>query len=222
MRMIAATPTPSNAAESQKLPPSILVGRGELVRFTVNDVLVMLAQGILPEDGTTELLNGLVVLKDRGDDGEDRDLHGPKHGLCVRRLTKLAAIIEGVERHVQIQLPVICGVDQMPEPDFAIIRGADEAYAERLPTASEALCVVEVADSSYERDSQEKLPVYAAAGLPQYFIVNLRNDTIEEYSDPDVGIALFRSKVTLSRGQSVTLKFGEDQTLNLPVTDILP
>lgn len=184
----------------------------------------MLRQGVLPEDATTELLNGLVVLKDRSDSGEDARMHGPRHRLCIRRLTKLAALIDTPDRHAQIQLPLVCGDEQMPEPDFAVIQGSDEAYSQRLPSAAGPSCVVEVADSSYERDSEEKLPVYAAAGMGQYLIVNLRNETVEHYADPDPDpkAAAYRSKSVFVRGQSVAILLGQAQTLDVTTDDLLP
>src|ERR1700722_11253416 len=98
---------------------------GHLVHFTVDDVTLMVRQGILPEDSTTELLNGLIVVKDRADHAGDPMVHGARHRLAIRRLMALAARIESDSRHAQVQLPIICGVDQMPEPDFAVIKGTD-------------------------------------------------------------------------------------------------
>ena len=149
-------------------------------------------------------------------------MHGPRHRLCVRKLTKLASIIDCSERHAQIQLPVVCGDDQMPEPDFAVIFGADEDYAGRLPTSEEAARVIEVADSSYERDSEEKLQIYAAAEIAQYLIVNLRNDTVEQYTDPDSSSKTFRTKATFNRGEKFSLRLADSKTLEMDVADVLP
>lgn len=59
-------------------------------------------------------------------------MHGPIHRACVRKLTRLAAKTASVRSHAQVQLPIVCGTDQMPEPDFAV-RGTDDRYADRLP-----------------------------------------------------------------------------------------
>ena len=61
-----------------------------------------------------------------------------------------------------------------------ILRENLQAYRQRLATAADAWCVVEVADSSYERDRGEKYRAYAAAGVEQYIIINLRNRTAED------------------------------------------
>ena len=143
----------------------------------------MLRAGLLPEDATTELLDGCLVRTDRSTHGGDPMAHSPGHRYTVCRLTTLAAAIDGPDRHVQIQLPIVCGPNQMPEPDFAVVRGPDADNAARLPTAADVLCVIEISDSSLERDREEKLPIYARAGVPQYVILNLRNRTGEAYGD---------------------------------------
>ena len=221
--MVAATgpksPTPYRNVE---VPPSSLAGRGSLVRFTVDDVLSMMRQGIVPEGATTELLRGFLVLKDRSDLGGDPLMHGTRHRACVRRLTSLAGRIETATRFAQIQCPIICGSNEMSEPDFALIRGTDADYATRLPTASDVIVIIEAADSSYERDSGEKLETYAFAGIPQYAIVNLRNSTIEEYGDVDSAAGAYRQKAIYSRDQTVILRGGINGNIPLLVADVLP
>jgi hypothetical protein len=175
----------SAAAVPTAVPPSALTGRDGLVRFNVGDVQARIRAGMVDEDATTELLDGYIVHTDRSAYGGDPTAHSPAHRYSVRRLTALSATIDSPERNVQVQLPIICGPRQMPEPDFAIIRGPDTDYADRLPTAADAPCVIEVADSSLERDRDEKLPKRVRAGVPQYVILNLRNRTAEVYTEPD-------------------------------------
>ena len=204
------------------VPPSAVAGRGPLVRFTVEDVLAMLRAGLLPEDATTELLDGCIVRKDRGEHGGDPMAHSPGHRYSVRRLTGLAAAIDGPDRRVQIQLPIVCGPDQMPEPDFAVIRGPDTDYMDRLPTAADTLCVIEVADSSLERDRNEKLPVYARAGVPQYVILNLRNRTAEVYAEPDREAGTYSPPILLQVVDVLDRCLERGRTLAMPLADLLP
>src|SRR3954470_24450647 len=119
---MVAPGTPTSAVAAN-VPRSVLSDRGGFVRFTADDVQGMLKQGFLPEDATTELLNGLIILKDRSDLGGEPLIHGPRHRACIRRLTLFVPRIETAERHAQVQLPIVCGNDQLPEPDFAIVRG---------------------------------------------------------------------------------------------------
>jgi Uma2 family endonuclease len=210
------------SATVSAVPPSALAGRGGFVQFTTHDVRVMLQQGILPEDSTTELLNGLLVLKDRSDLGGDSLMHGPKHGACIRKLTAFVPKVDGSERHAQVQLPIVCATDQMPEPDFAVVRGTDADYAEALPTAADTFMVLEAADSSLERDRDEKRLIYAAAGIAQYIILNLRGETALVSSEPDRSTATYAKTESVSKGDAISLRVGEGQYLSVPLADLLP
>ena len=221
--MVMATAQGMGSGGAIVLPPSVVAGRGGVVRFTVDDVVAMVRQGIIREDATTELLNGIVVHKDRGEYGGDPTLHGPRHRACVRRLTRLVGRgVDSAHRHAQIQLPVVCAPDQMPEPDFAIIRGTDADYANRLPTAADTFCVIEVADSSLERDETEKSPTYAAAGIPQYVILNLRTDTAQLYADPDPAARGYRATAMTGRCGTIDLNAGPTGAITVAVDDLLP
>jgi Uma2 family endonuclease len=123
---------------------------------------------------------------------------------------------------VRTQLPLACDRYNAPEPDFAIARGNPRDYTERFPSGADVYCLAEVADSSLERDPERKLSIYARAGVPQYVIVNLRNETLELYTDPDPQAATYRTKTTLLRGQTITIQLGDGQTLDVAITDILP
>ena len=220
--MVITMATQVLPATTTPVPPSVAAGRGGPVRFTVADVLSMVRQGILAEDATTELLDGLVVHKDRSEQGADPMSHGPRHRKCVRKLAALSGRIDSADRHAQSQLPIVCGDGEMPEPDFAVVRGTDDDYDAALPTAADAFCVVEVADSSLERDRDEKLPVYAAAGVAWYLIVNLRSDTLELYTDPDPTGRQYRSTQVIRAGESLRMPLGGGLGLDLAAVDVLP
>ena len=158
----------SLASDAITIPASALAGRGALLRFTVNDVSTMIHDGALLDDATTELLNGFLVLVDRSAHEGDPTMRSAGHRKSVRLLTSLVGRIDSTERITQIQSPIICAERQMPEPNFAIIRGSDNDFTNGLPPANRVLCIVEVADSSVERDRIEKGPVSARAVIPQY------------------------------------------------------
>jgi Uma2 family endonuclease len=82
---------------------------------------------------------------------------------------------------VRTQLPLALGQDSDPEPDVSVVRGRREDYTDH-PTA--AVLVVEVADSTLSEDRDHKLGIYAAAGVPEYWIVNLIDRTLEVYLLP--------------------------------------
>jgi hypothetical protein len=195
---------------------------GALVRIRAEQYHLMIEQGIIPEDSTTELLNGLIIKKDRSVLGEDQMGHSPLHCVVVALISALASRINGPKRHLRIQLPLAISDAHEPEPDGSIVRGAVREYIVRLPSASEAYCVIEAAHSSLERDRDDKLPVYAGAGIPQYIIVNLPADCLEIHTEPDTVSATYRTKTTAGRGQVVRLNLGDGESMDIQAEELLP
>jgi Uma2 family endonuclease len=192
-----------------------------IVPITLEQYHRMVEQGILPEDGTVELLRGILVRKDRSAPGDDPMGHSPRHKLAVALLSALAARINGPHCHMQIQLPVSCPPDGEPEPDASIVRGVPRDYADRIPSSGDVSCVIEAAHSSVDRDREEKLPIYAAAGVPQYILINLINNTIEVYSDPDPDSEQYRTKFTLERSDVMSVRL-PNGVLDVAAAEVLP
>jgi len=217
--MVAGT---SNLAGRFCPPPDPLIaGRWRLVRLTRKDAQAMMRIGIIPEDASTELLNGWVVLKDRSARDQDPTMIGQEHRKCVERLSSLRKLIDNDARHVESQQPLVCSETQVPEPDFMVLRGTLDGYSD-LPLAKDAWCVVEVADSSYERDTGEKLAGYAEAGIAQYVVINLRNRTAEIYTDPDPAAASYPPPTIVAASEVLRLRLSADEFRSVPLADVLP
>lgn len=103
-----------------------------------------------------------------------------------------------------------------------LLDGALDDYRDRLPTAADVFCVVEVADSSYERDAGDKLAGYARAGIAHYVIVNLRNRTAEVYTNPNAGEGSYPPPRLFSEGESLPLRVGSSEVLDVELRQILP
>ena len=101
-----------------------------------------------------------------------------------------------------VQNPITLPPSSEPEPDYAIINR--ETYASRTgnPEPADILLVVEVADSSLEYDREVKAPLYATAGLPEYWIVNLRHDQVEVYTQPNPATGVYDSIQRFGRGKT--------------------
>src|SRR5213075_2534990 len=112
-------------------------GRWRLPRFTLREALESVRLGSIPEDASTELLDGLIVLKDRAATGEEPFMICKDHRKIVERHSDLRGRIDDDSRHVQSQQPLVCTQTRVPEPDFAILRGTLTDYAD-LPTATDA------------------------------------------------------------------------------------
>lgn len=158
-----------------------------LVALNVDQYHGMIRAGVLPEGAPIELIDGLLVWKDRrGAEGEVMTVD-PNHADTLEVVAELLReLLRDVHPrvHVRCQQPVTLPPRQEPEPDIAIVHGPPGTYRQRHPSRSEVLLVVEVASSSLAGDRSTKQSVYAAAGIPNYWIVNLRNKTVEVYGAP--------------------------------------
>lgn len=144
-------------------------------RFTADEVQAMLHAGILHEDDRLELIDGqLVVMPSIGD----------PHIVCVNRLNSIlnerliAHNIEGVV--VSVQNPVRIDEHNEPEPDVVLSTALGAA-----PRSEDILLLVEVAEGSLAYNRDVKRPLYARAGIPEVWIVNLAELQIEVHREPD-------------------------------------
>ncbi len=192
-----------------------------LMPLTVEQYHVMLERGILKDGDPVELVEGLLVRKDRSATGGSPMTHGPRLASSVSRLMRLGHPLEALDCHLRVQLPVtLSGVDE-PEPDVAIVRGSLEAYGDRHPGAQDVLVVVEVADSSLRYDRGTKQRVYASAGVPVYVIVNIPESRVELYTEPVHAEGRYRRRIDHRVGETLVLALAEGRTLPVSVADIL-
>ena len=133
---------------------------------------------------------------------------GSRHAACVTRLVRL---LTGHERPflVRVQDPLVLSSTSEVEPDVAIVRPRKDFYADRHPEPVDVLLVIEVAESSLEYDREVKLPLYARAGVPEVWIVDLTARVVTVHSSPaGDGYEILtenRSRETL--GSSLQLEF---------------
>lgn len=143
-------------------------------RFTAEDVFRMLEAGILSEDEPLELLEGELVVVSPQD---------PLHAATASEIEHL------LERHgppgtfARAHSPIAAAPDSMPEPDVALIRGRRLDFARRHPTAEDLLLVVEICRTSQVAD-RHKEAVYARAGVPLYWLVDLATRRLHVHSAP--------------------------------------
>ena len=135
----------------------------------------MVEAGILTEDDRVELLDGELI---------PMTPIGPEHAACVDRLTRLLIERTSADTVVRIQNPVQMGPDLELYPDLALLRPNTDRYRNRTPGPQDVLLVIEVADTSLERDRSEKLPRYAQAGVPEVWIVDLPSQEVLLYRRP--------------------------------------
>lgn len=101
-----------------------------------------------------------------------------------------------------MQDPVHLDDHSEPEPDVMLLRPAVDGYRRLHPKPNDVLLLVEVADSSIEADQEKKLPAYGHAGIPEFWIVNLNDLTLEVYREPH--FTGYGTKTTLRAGDQVS------------------
>ena len=168
--------------------------------------------GMRAPDDRVELLEGEIVTM--------TPQHGPHSasiGLAEAALRKAF----GPAHWIRIQLPLIVDPDSEPEPDLAVVPGSPRDYVTEPPRA--ALLVVEIADSTLERDRAYKAPIYARAGIPEYWIVNLVERRLEIYRDP-IGSPGRPARYPVSRSAAPTETISPLSLpqISIPIADLLP
>ena len=88
---------------------------------------------------------------------------------------------------VRAQLPLVIPDMSRPEPDFMLLFRREDGYALAHPRPEDVLLLVDVADSTLVYDRRVKMPLYAAAGIPEAWLLNLRDDVSEAHADPSTG-----------------------------------
>jgi hypothetical protein len=193
-----------------------------VARLTVAQVHSMLEAGILQEGQPVELIDGMLVYKDRAEHGGGPMTIGKKHNLAVKLLARLDPDLARLGCHMQTQGPLSLPPYDEPEPDGAILRGHPRDYAARLPEGSDTDSVIEVADRSLEYDRTHKLALYARAGLRQYVIVNLRENVVEVYESPVPAEGRFTETRVYRAGDQVSLHLAGGGLLPIDAAAILP
>jgi hypothetical protein len=219
--MVAPGATPQPLAPAPLSPTVRRHGYGP-VQFTVADALSMVQQGIIPEDSTVELLHGSLVYRDRFDLKGGEIVEGLGHNYVISALAELASRINNADRHLRTQSTLICSDKHAPIPDAVILRGPRTDYRDHLPTAADAYCVIEVADSSCERDAGEKLFGYAQAGIEQYIIINLRNRTAEVHTNPAPAAGTYPPPQIVKSDEVLGLRSGNGDHFDIPLLEFLP
>ena len=182
-----------------------------LVRLSVAQYHAIRDASIFSEDDQIELLEGLLVPK--------MTKH-PPHRLSTRLVRAALEAAVGSDYYVDSQEPITLA-DSEPEPDVVVVRGVPRDYADRHPGATDVALVVEVADDSLERDRSTKLRVYARAGIPQYWIVNLRQRSIEVYGEPRDDD--YRTRVEVPSNGYVAVRIHDSNDVaRLAVASLLP
>jgi Uma2 family endonuclease len=143
--------------------------------LTVEEFLRMCEAGILKPDERLELAHGEII---------EMAPIGARHHACVIQLTRFLGRL-GDEAIVSIQGPLALDAHTLRYPDVALLRKRGDQYVTAVPSATDALLVIEVGDTTVASDREEKIPQYAAAGIPEAWLIDLPANLIEIYLRPE-------------------------------------
>ena len=142
-------------------------------RFTRIEYERLVDLGIFQPGEAIELVGGELMVAEP---------QGPGHYAAIRKTARALEAVFGPGWDVRTQGPIGLDDDSEPEPDIAVVRGNPDDYAHEHP--SRPALTVEVAESSLGIDRHHKGSLYARAGLPEYWVVNLVDRVLEVYRHP--------------------------------------
>lgn len=162
--------------------------------WTIEEVLRMQETGILSPDNRLELIRGELI---------EMSPSGSKHMAAVARLHLILIELLGRRALIISQSSVELDPFSAPEPDIAILRYREDFYMDHLPGPNDIFLFIEVADTSLGMDRKTKGLLYAEHGIPEYWILNLRGQCVEQYQLP--GKEGYGRRTVVVPGQMLTL-----------------
>jgi Uma2 family endonuclease len=192
----------------------MVVSHTHLRLWTREEYLKMAEGGVFAPGERVELIEGEIIAM--------TPQKGP-HATGITLVSEELRRAFGMGYVIRVQLPLDLGPLSEPEPDLAVVRGSARDYRDAHPTA--AVLVVEVSDATLDLDRQRKAGMYAKAGIPEYWILNLPDQVLEVYRDPApmpdqfLGYG-YRSHQSLEVGVSVAPL--ASPTTRIAVADLLP
>jgi Uma2 family endonuclease len=180
-------------------------------RISVRVYNAMLASGEIAEDDPIELLDGVLV---------EPTTKNPPHVIAVRQGDLALSRMLPSGWHVRNQDPIALSTS-VPEPDLVVARGRLQDYGDRHPGSADIGLVIEIAEASLMTD-RYKASLYATAGIPVYWLVNLVDESVEVYSRPETATGTYADHEEFRPGDSVVLALDGLEVGRVSVSDILP
>lgn len=185
-------------------------------RFSVDQYHQMIAAGVLTENDRVQLLEGEIVCMTP---------IGPLHRYAVHICAKTLGKLLPPEWELMIQQPITLAASE-PEPDLSVVRREAALGLDRHPGPADTAILIEVADSSLPLDRNRKQAIYAAAGIPEYWIVNLAQRCIEVYRKPSPAAAGGRATYAVCHefrdADAVPVCIGGREIGKIVVAEIIP
>jgi Uma2 family endonuclease len=166
-------------------------------KWTLEDYHRMIEAGVL-DDRPVELLQGEIV---------EMSPEGEPHAYYSDEAADYLGELLGRRAKIREGKPITLPDDSEPEPDIAIVQPLGVEYLAHHPYPENIFWLIEFSNSSLAKDTEVKSKVYAEAGIPEYWLINLRKMELMVYRQPVDGG--YQSNVTLTQGEITPLAFQE-------------
>nr|MBS0019728.1 Uma2 family endonuclease [Gammaproteobacteria bacterium] len=165
-------------------------------RLTLDEFLRIGEAGILGDDARVELIEGDLI---------DMAPIGSRHAAVVKRLNYLLTLAAGERAIVSVQDPIALDEHTMPQPDVALLKPRADSYSSAHPRPEDTLLIIEVAETTLAYDVNIKLPLYARAGIPEVWIIDLTSRQITRYRNPSKDAYTSTEPVSLAEVRLIAL-----------------
>jgi Uma2 family endonuclease len=147
-------------------------------QFSIEEYHAMVEKGMLAPDARVELLEGIIV---------DMAPIGPFHVGVTAELSRLFTLAGPDKWLVMTQMPVRLNDGTELQPDIMLVPLDFTEFKRRTVTPEDVRLLIEVSDTSVRYDRERKIPLYAAAQIPEVWIVNLDDHFVEVHRTPEKG-----------------------------------
>jgi Uma2 family endonuclease len=159
---------------------------------TAEEYLRMGEAGVFGPEARLELIEGEIL---------EMTPIGSPHAGAVKILNRLLGRLAGDRAIVSVQDPLIVSDRTVPQPDVALLQPRSDSYSSAHPTTADVLLAIEVADTTLTFDIKRKVPLYAAAGVREVWVVDVNEQAVRVYRDPSaVG---YKTSFTVNGGDQV-------------------
>jgi Uma2 family endonuclease len=177
--------------------------------ITVDEYHRMLEVGILYEREPVELLDGQLIAMPQ---------EGPLHAGTASAIVELFVLRFAGRAAVRAGNPLTLPPISEPQPDVALVRRRESAYLDAHPGSEDVFLTVEISRTTLRYDRGRKLGVYAKAGIPEVWIIDLVHRQVEIFRDP-AGDTYASARVASNDEAIAPRAFPDDA---IPVTTLLP
>ncbi|MCW3059559.1 MAG: hypothetical protein JWQ02_1380 [Capsulimonas sp.] len=145
-------------------------------RWTREDYYRLGDLGFFPPDARVELIDGEII--------ETMSPQKTPHTVTLHTTVQALRSAFGVSSYIREQSPMTLTDDSEPEPDILVVRDSIQDYKDRHPGPNDTLVLVEISDSTLAYDRTRKAALYAAAGVAEYWIVDVAGQQLEVRRSP--------------------------------------